>query len=120
MGRSVLVADDDPTIQRILRLNLELEGYSVTAARDGVEALESLARTRPDLVVLDVMMPRIDGLEVLRRIREHAATAGIPVILLTARSGAEDLWDGWRLGVDYYLTKPFDIDDLVRSINRLL
>ncbi|MGH2687442.1 MAG: response regulator [Actinomycetota bacterium] len=120
MGRSVLVADDDPNIQRILRLNLELEGYSVTAASDGVEALESLARTPPDIVVLDVMMPRLDGLEVLRRIREEAATAGIPVILLTARSGAEDLWHGWALGVDYYLTKPFDIDDLVRSINRLL
>jgi DNA-binding response OmpR family regulator len=120
MGRSVLVADDDPIIQRILRLNLELEGYSVTTASDGVEALESLARTPYDLVVLDVMMPRLDGLEVLRRIREQATTAGIPVIMLTARSGAEDLWDGWTLGVDYYLTKPFDIDDLVRSINRLL
>jgi DNA-binding response OmpR family regulator len=117
---AVLVVDDDPFIQKVLRLNLELEGYAVTTASDGEEALERLAGARPDLVVLDVMMPGLDGLEVLRRIRESPETADLPVILLTARGSEEDMWEGWQRGVDYYLTKPFDIEDLLRSMDRLL
>jgi DNA-binding response OmpR family regulator len=116
----VLVADDDPSIHKVLRLNLELEGYTVASAFNGEEALERLAEARPDLVVLDVMMPALDGLEVLRRIRANAATADLPVILLTARSAEEDMWEGWQLGVDYYLTKPFDIEELLRTMERLI
>jgi DNA-binding response OmpR family regulator len=117
---TVLVVDDDPFIQKVLRLNLELEGYVVATVSDGEEALERLAGTRPDLIILDVMMPGLDGLEVLRRIRENAATADLPVILLTARASEKDMWEGWQRGVDYYLTKPFDIEDLLRSMDRLL
>lgn len=117
---TVLVVDDDPSIQKMLRLNLELEGYAVDSAFDGAQALERLACARPDLVVLDVMMPLLDGLEVLRRIRENPATADLPVILLTARSSEDDMWQGWQEGVDYYMTKPFDIDELLRSMDRLL
>lgn len=117
---TVLVVDDDLSIQKMLRLNLELEGYAVDSAFDGVQALERLTCARPDLVVLDVMMPLLDGLEVLRRIRENPATADLPVILLTARSSEDDMWQGWQEGVDYYMTKPFDIDELLRSMDRLL
>jgi DNA-binding response OmpR family regulator len=117
---TVLVVDDDASIHKVLRLNLELEGYTVVSAFNGEEALECLASSRPDLVLLDVMMPVLDGLEVLRRIRENDATADLPVILLTARSTEEDMWEGWQRGVDYYLTKPFDIEELLRSMDRLL
>jgi DNA-binding response OmpR family regulator len=117
---SVLVVDDDPAILRVLRLNLELEGYDVDTACNGAEALEYLERGRHDIVVLDVMMPKVDGFEVLRRIRENPGIADIPVILLTARSTEQDVWDGWQQGVDYYMTKPFDVEELLRSIDRLL
>jgi DNA-binding response OmpR family regulator len=117
---TVLLVDDDASIHKVLRLNLELEGYTVVSAFNGEEALERLASSRPDLVLLDVMMPVLDGLEVLRRIRENDATADLPVILLTARSTEEDMWQGWQRGVDYYLTKPFDIEELLRSLERLL
>ena len=117
---TVLVVDDDPAIQKVLRLNLELEGYAVVSACNGAEALERLADRKPDLVVLDVMMPVVDGLEVLRRIREDVAMADLPVILLTARSTEDDMWQGWQLGADYYMTKPFDIEELLRSMDRLL
>jgi DNA-binding response OmpR family regulator len=119
-GPSVLVVDDDPAIQKVLRMNLELEGYEVEAVADGDEALRSLERGGHDIVVLDVMMPKVDGLEVLRRIRENPVTAETPVILLTARSNEQDVWDGWQLGVDYYMTKPFDVEELLRSMDRLL
>jgi DNA-binding response OmpR family regulator len=117
---TVLVVDDDPAIQRVLRMTLELEGFAVDCASDGIEALDRIAHQRPDLVLLDVTMPGLDGFDVLRRIRDGATTADLPVILLTARSGEEDMWQGWQCGVDYYMTKPFDIEELLRSIDRLL
>jgi CheY-like chemotaxis protein len=118
---NILVVDDDPALRRILQMTLELEGYQITLAENGEEALRALARTPlPDVVILDVMMPKVDGLQVLQQARQHPRTADIPVILLTARRDADDLWEGWRRGVDYYITKPFDVEDLLRVLDKVL
>jgi DNA-binding response OmpR family regulator len=110
-GRSVnpvvLVADDDPDILALVRFRLEREGYDVVSAADGQAALEFALDHTPDLAVLDVMMPRLDGYEVTRRLREHEATKGMPIILLTARVGESDLERGFEMGADGYVTKPF-------------
>ena len=117
--RRVLVADDDPDMLTILRVNLEAEGYAVEEAHDGAAAWDKARDLRPDMVVLDVMMPRIDGIEVLTRMRNDPGTCDIPIVLLTAKSTDEDIWDGWRAGADYYLTKPFQLDELLRFIEYL-
>jgi DNA-binding response OmpR family regulator len=110
-GRSVnpvvLVADDDPDILALVRFRLEREGCDVVSAADGQAALELALDHTPDLAVLDVMMPRLDGYEVTRRLREHEATKGMPIILLTARVGESDLERGFEMGADGYVTKPF-------------
>jgi DNA-binding response OmpR family regulator len=120
MNRKVLVVDDDPSIRRLLNATLELEGYTVAMASDGEEALAELPTSQPDVVVLDVMMPKLNGLDVLDRIRRNPETATLPVILLTAKSSKEDVWEGWQRGVDYYMTKPFDVEELLRFIEFVL
>ena len=117
--RRVLVADDDPDMVTILRVNLEAEGYSVDEAHDGEAAWDMARDLRPDMVVLDVMMPRIDGIDVLTRMRTDPGTCDIPIVLLTAKATDEDIWEGWRAGADYYLTKPFQLDELLRFIEYL-
>jgi DNA-binding response OmpR family regulator len=114
MGAKVLVVDDDPAIRRVLLQTLELEGYEVDQAADGEEALTHIAVSFPDLVILDVMMPKLDGFGVVERLRGDPQTSKLPVILLTARSSTEDQWEGWQRGVDYYMTKPFDVEELLR------
>ncbi len=115
----VVVADDDPDIVDILRLNLTAVGYEVLAAHDGEAARDLVLQALPDLVVLDVMMPKMDGFEVLASIRSRPQTRDIPVVMLTARSGDKDVWQGWASGADYYLTKPFDLEELLRFIDYL-
>ena len=117
--RRVLVADDDPDMLTILRVNLEAEGYSVEEAHDGEAAWDKARDLRPDMVVLDVMMPRIDGINVLTRMRNDPGTCDIPIVLLTAKATDEEIWEGWRAGADYYLTKPFQLDELLRFIEYL-
>ena len=103
----VLVADDDPDILALVRFRLERDGYEVLSAPDGETALDlALART-PDLALLDVMMPRLDGYEVTRRLRRHGPTTAIPIILLTARVQEPDVALGTEAGADDYVTKPF-------------
>ena len=103
----VLVADDDPDILALVRFRLERDGYEVLSAPDGETALDlALART-PDLALLDVMMPRLDGYEVTRRLRRHGPTTAIPIILLTARVQEPDVALGIEAGADDYVTKPF-------------
>ena len=117
--RRVLVADDDPDMVTILRVNLEAEGYAVDAAVDGQAALDLARGTRPDMIVLDVMMPRIDGIAVLTEMRSDPDTRDIPIVLLTAKSNDDDIWAGWQAGADYYLTKPFQLDELLHFIDYL-
>jgi DNA-binding response OmpR family regulator len=123
-GRSVnpvvLVADDDPDILALVRFRLEREGYDVVSAPDGQAALELALDHTPDLAVLDVMMPRLDGYEVTRRLREHEATKGMPIILLTARVGESDLERGFEMGADGYVTKPFSPQMLREQVQAAL
>jgi len=116
----VLVADDDPDILALVRFRLERDGYEVLSAPDGETALDlALART-PDLALLDVMMPRLDGYEVTRRLREHGPTTTIPIILLTARVQEPDVERGFQAGADDYVTKPFSPQMLVRRVQAAL
>jgi len=117
--RRVLVADDDPDILDLLTLNLECHGYQVHQASDGQQARDMAVELIPDLIVLDVMMPKLDGLEVLAELKAHAETRDIPVVMLTAKASDSDVWQGWQAGADYYITKPFDLDELMRFIGYL-
>lgn len=107
-GARVLIVDDEEAIRELCRVNLELQGFEVDEAADGVEAMDRVAHQPPDVVFLDLMMPRMDGWEVLRRLKEDDRTASIPVVLLTARSGDEDQMRGWQGGILEYLVKPFN------------
>jgi DNA-binding response OmpR family regulator len=113
----VLVVDDDPKIVSLVRLYLEHAGFDVTAAYNGTQALEETARERPDLVVLDVMLPRLGGVEVCRRLR---AQGPVPVIMLTARAGEDDTLAGLEAGADDYVTKPFSPRELVARVRTVL
>jgi PleD family two-component response regulator len=119
-GGTILVVDDDPDIARFVEINMRLEGFDVRIARDGEEALASVAEELPDLVLLDVMMPRIDGVEVCRRLRADPATAHLPVIMLTAKSLSADKVVGLTAGADDYLIKPFDTLELVARVRSTL
>ena len=111
--RRLLIVDDEPDIREFLSLTLEASGYDVTLAEDGVRAAALVRRLLPDAVILDVMMPGVDGIAVLRALRRDPVTHDIPVVLLTAKTADGDVWDGWEAGASYYMTKPFDIDHLV-------
>jgi DNA-binding response OmpR family regulator len=115
----VLVVDDDPDIVDLLTINLETHGYEVMTAFDGEEAMAQVASAQPDLIVLDVMMPRKDGYEVLADLRAAEDTRDIPVVMLTAKASDADMWSGWEAGADYYVTKPFDLGELMRFIGFL-
>ena len=120
MRALVLVADDDPDILALVRFRLERDGYEVLSALDGETALDlALART-PDLALLDMMMPRLDGYEVTRRLRKHEPTTTIPIILLTARVQEPDVERGFQAGADDYVTKPFSPQMLVRRVQAAL
>lgn len=118
--RKILIAEDDPIIRELLIQVLELEGYDVLAAPDGATALELVRSAGPSLLVLDLMMPHVDGLSVLRAVRESDTTRAIPVVITTAKTDDETTWAGWSGGCDYYMTKPFEPDDLLAAIERLL
>jgi DNA-binding response OmpR family regulator len=116
----ILFADDDPGMRAIVVINLEAEGFAVTTVEDGNSALEEAERLLPDLIVLDVMMPGRDGLAVLQELRRSPTASGIPVVLLTAKVTDADVWDGWKAGADYYMTKPFKPEDLANLAHNLL
>jgi twitching motility two-component system response regulator PilH len=116
----ILVVDDSENIRSVLRMNFEWMGYDVTAAADGVEAIASVEHDRPDLIILDVMMPRKNGYQVCRQFKSDPRTADIPVILLTAKNQQEDIFWGRDCGADDYITKPFNAPDLEQAVQRLL
>lgn len=118
---TVLLAEDDPDVGDLVRHVLEAEGYRVELARDGAEALERFEACSPDLVVLDVMMPRLTGFEVLTRLRElEDAGKAVPVLILSARTSQDDIVRGFQLGVTDYVTKPFMIGELRARVRSLL
>ncbi len=118
--KRILVCDDDPVILRLLQVNLELEGYEVLLAHHGENALELANSEHPDLVILDIMMPRLDGYQTCRQLKESAATSDIPVIFLSAKAQQSDIEKGKQYGVEDYLTKPFDPNELIEVVQRVL
>ena len=120
MAKTVLVIDDEPELVKLLDFNLTKAGYLVLTARDGEAGLAAARRHSPDVVVLDVMMPGLDGLEVCKRLRQETATAGVPILMLTAKADEADRVLGLELGADDYLTKPFGLRELQARVKALL
>ena len=116
----ILITDDDPVIIELLQVNLEFEGYDVISASDGVEAVERASKDQPDLVILDIMMPRMDGWTAREELLKNPRTAQIPVIFLSARAQQADLRKGYESGVAAYVTKPFEPVELLDLIARIL
>jgi DNA-binding response OmpR family regulator len=116
----LLVADDDEDILTLVQLRLSRSGFEVIVARDGVEALRLAQERHPDLAVLDWMMPKASGLEVLRAIRTNSETADIPVVLLTARASEADIQEGLDAGADDYIAKPFSPQELATRVHDIL
>ncbi len=119
MARKILTCDDEKHIVRLIQVNLERQGYDVITAYNGAECLEKVASDRPDLIVLDVMMPEMTGFEVLEALKKNPDTAEIPVIMLTARAQDADVLRGWQSGVECYLTKPFNPMELIAFVKRI-
>jgi len=119
-SRKILVVDDDPTMVKLINVNLKLNNYSVVEATSGEQALNVLAAETVDLIVLDIMMPGVDGWEVLKRIRSSRETEEMPVILVTAKTQDSDVIRGWELGADEYVIKPFNPLLLVEVIRMVL
>jgi CheY-like chemotaxis protein len=119
-GKRILICDDDPVILRLLEVNLELEGYSVLAAHNGQEAIEIATAEKPDLVILDIMMPKLDGYQTAERLKAQDETKDIPVVFVSAKAQLSDIEKGKSYGVADYLTKPFDPSDLLEIVERLV
>jgi DNA-binding response OmpR family regulator len=120
MNAKILIADDDPFLLRLVGYLLGKEDYEIVTAMDGEEALERVETEKPDLVILDVMMPGIDGLEVCRRLRSQPETAALPIVMLSARSKVSDRIAGLQAGANEYLGKPSDAHELVACVGALL
>nr|WP_239136701.1 response regulator [Sphaerisporangium rufum] len=118
LGR-VLVVDDDEVIRQLIAVNLSLEGFEVETATDGQDCLDRVASVRPDVITLDVMMPRLDGWMTAARLRGAAETGHIKIMMITARAQEEDRRRGLAIGVDAYLTKPFDPAELIQAVREL-
>ena len=116
----ILVADDDEDILALLEVRLELAGYEVVTARNGAEALRKAQEQLPDLAVLDVMMPKLDGFELTRRLRSEEVTSRMPIILLTARAQDADVDQGFEAGADDYIRKPFSPQELRSRVQAIL
>jgi DNA-binding response OmpR family regulator len=119
MATRVLICDDDPVILRLLEVNLEIEGYEVMKANNGAEAYDLAIAELPDVIILDIMMPRLNGYETCQKLKENEATSSIPVVFLSAKAQQSDVELGKSYGVSEYLTKPFDPADLIEVVERL-
>ena len=117
---TIMVVDDDPDLVTLLRARLEQREFNVMCAYSGSQALAGLEKQKPDLILLDIMMPEMDGLEVLRRLKAAPETSSIPIILLSALDEKEDMLTGRRMGADHYITKPFKSAHLMKLIDHLL
>ena len=115
----MLVVDDSDVIRTLIAVNLELEGFEVIQAVDGQDALDKVLDVRPDVITIDVKMPRLDGFDTVERLRADPRTHDLKIAMVTACAQADDLRRGDEVGVDAYLTKPFDPEDLVRTVREL-
>ena len=116
----VLVVDDTASVRELIRINLALEGFEVHVAADGEEALVLVAELVPDLITMDVVMPKLDGLAAATRLKADPATAAIPIVMVTARAQTTDRVKGRAAGVDAYITKPFEPSELVDTVRKLI
>ncbi len=120
MNRTILVVDDDQDTLLLLQTMLATKGFSVVTARSGAEALQAVQRSAPALVLLDVMMPEMNGYEVLERLKGNHATSRVPVILVTAKGHDDDVMTGYQYGADYYITKPYTSKQLLFGVELVL
>jgi two-component system response regulator RpaA len=116
----ILVIDDDPAISELVAVNLEMAGYDVSQAEDGIKGQALALQLQPDLIMLDLMLPRVDGFTVCQRLRRDDRTAEIPVLMLTALSQTQDKVEGFNAGADDYLTKPFEVEEMLARVRALL
>lgn len=119
-GLTILVADDDPLIQEVLQTKLEKSGYRVKSALDGEETLASIQQEIPDLLILDIKMPGVDGLEICRRLKAEEKTRALPILMLTAYGGVDHIVKGLEAGADDYVTKPFQMEEVMMRVRALL
>ncbi|MHB9024990.1 MAG: response regulator transcription factor [Armatimonadota bacterium] len=119
MPKKILAVDDERHIVRLIQVNLERAGYQVVTAFDGREALKKIEEEHPDMVILDVMMPYMDGFETLKQIRANPSIRDLPVIMLTAKAQDQDVFQGYSHGADIYLTKPFNPMELLTFVKRI-
>lgn len=120
MTKKIVLAEDEPQIARLIEFKLKKEGYEVTWKENGEEALKAIKADKPDLILLDIMMPVMDGYEVLRRLKEDENLKSIPVIMLTARAQERDVVKGIDMGAEDYITKPFHPAELLARVKRIL
>jgi len=120
MTRKIVLAEDEPQIARLIEFKLKKEGYSVTSKENGEEALKAIKEDKPDLILLDIMMPVMGGYEVLRRLKEDENLKSVPVIMLTARAQEKDVVKGIDMGAEDYITKPFHPAELLARVKRIL
>ncbi|MEE8114431.1 MAG: response regulator [Nitrososphaerales archaeon] len=118
--RTIMVVDDEQDMVDLIKTTLEAKGYGVQPAYNGQEAFNLLGEQKPDLIILDIFMPQMDGLEVLVRLRENPGTASIPVILLTTKMEYKDILEGYQIGANYYIPKPFTKNQLLDGVNSIL
>ena len=120
MAKRVLVVDDEPSILKIIATQLRVSGYDVTVAMDGASALARVMESPPDLMILDVMLPKMNGYEVCTSIKQNPQLRHIPIIMFTALRGEQDYWKAMSCGADAHLTKPYSVDDLQQIVSRLI
>lgn len=118
--KKILIVEDEESLLKLESILLTSKGYEVRGVANGRAALDAVAEEQPDLVLLDIMLPEIDGFEVCQRIKENAATAHIPVVMLTAKKSREDMARGEKVGADWYITKPFKSTMVIETIQRFL
>jgi len=118
--KKILIVEDEESLLKLESILLTSKGYDVRGVLNGQQALDAIAEERPDLVLLDIMLPEIDGFEVCRRIKENPETRSIPVIMLTAKKSREDMSRGEKVGADWYITKPFKSVMVIETIQRFL
>ncbi|MCC6606435.1 MAG: response regulator [Anaerolineae bacterium] len=120
MNWSVLVVDDEPLTQDLLRLMLEPAGFRVTGAEHGLEALQKIQQSKPDIMILDVMMPHMDGITVCRKIRSNPETADLPIVMLSGKTHLNAVEEGIEAGANRYLAKPMSRNDLIQNLREVL
>ncbi len=120
MNWSVLVVDDEPLTQDLLRLMLEPAGFRVTGAEHGLEALQKVQESKPDIMILDVMMPHMDGITVCRKIRSNPDTADLPIVMLSGKTHLNAIEEGIEAGANRYLAKPMSRNDLIQNLREVL